>query len=178
MGLITVQIQNGLGRPAYYLSEHQLQVFMKYSYGEWLQVRSSQELMEYNLRFVQTFATLTFTKISICLFLLRITITKAFIRPLYAAIFVLAVSNVVLSLTWILQCRPHLDKAWNTKMPGVCFTKGQLERIIISQASKSTIASRTHRSVLTLSSHIDHLGLFPLRLSHPHLTQSTDKLPE
>ncbi|KAL8979171.1 MAG: hypothetical protein Q9177_006211 [Variospora cf. flavescens] len=60
--------------------------------------------------------------------------------PLYAAIFVLAVSNIVLSLVWILQCRPHLDKAWNTKMPGKCFSKGQLERIIISQAIISIIS--------------------------------------
>ena len=66
---------------------------------------------------------------------LRITITKAFIRPLYAAIFLLAVSNIVLNLLWIFQCTPHLDKAWNPKMPGMCFPKGQLERIIISQAS-------------------------------------------
>ncbi|KAF6231633.1 hypothetical protein HO173_010165 [Letharia columbiana] len=124
MGLITVQIGYGFGRPAYYLTEHQFQEFMKYSYGEWL----------------QTFATLTFTKISICLLLLRITITKAFIRPLYAAIFVLAVSNVVLSLVWIFQCTPHLDKAWNSSLPGKCFSKGQLERIIISQAIISIIS--------------------------------------
>ena len=39
MGLITVQIKYGFGRPAYYLTEHQFQEFMKYSYGEWLQVR-------------------------------------------------------------------------------------------------------------------------------------------
>lgn len=44
MGLITVQIGAGFGRPAYYLTEQQLQVFMKYSYGEWLQVRLSQSL--------------------------------------------------------------------------------------------------------------------------------------
>ncbi|KAI4231986.1 MAG: hypothetical protein L6R40_007573 [Gallowayella cf. fulva] len=109
---------------AYYLTDHQLQLFMKFSYGEWL----------------QTFATLTFTKISICLLLLRITITKEFIRPLYAAIAILAVSNVVISITWILQCRPHLDKAWNTKLPGKCFSKGQLERIILSQAIISIIS--------------------------------------
>lgn len=124
MGLIAKQIGYGFGRPVYYLDEHQLQEFMKYSYGEWL----------------QTFATLTFTKISICLLLLRITITRAFIIPLYIAIAILAVSNVVLSLCWILQCTPHLDKAWNTKMPGHCFSKGQLERIIISQAIISIIS--------------------------------------
>lgn len=137
MGLITTQIGYGFGRPAYYLTEHQFQEFMKYSYGEWLQVSIVLSSLD-TTQASQTFATLTFTKISICLLLLRITITKAFIRPLYAAIFVLAVSNVVLSLLWIFQCTPHLDKAWNSKMPGKCFSKGQLERIIISQASGSS----------------------------------------
>ena len=85
-----------------------------------------------------------FTKVSICLFLLRITITAAFIRPLQAAIAVLIVSNVVLTLLWILQCTPHLDKAWNDKVSGKCFSKGQLERIIIAQAREST--SQVHRS--------------------------------
>lgn len=122
--LVVVQISYGFGRPAYYLTPHQFQEFSKYAYGEWL----------------QTFATLTFTKVSICLFLLRITITKSFIRPLQAAILILIVSNIVLSLTWILQCIPHLDKAWNDKRPGKCFSKGQLERIIISQALISIIS--------------------------------------
>ena len=79
-----------------------------------------------------------FTKVSICLFLLRITITPAFIRPLQAAIAILVTSNIVLSLVWILQCTPHLDKAWNDRLPGKCFSKGQLERIIISQARTYT----------------------------------------
>lgn len=122
--LVTVQISYGFGRPAYYMTPHQFQEFSKYSYGEWL----------------QTFATLMFTKVSICLFLLRITITKGFIRPLQAAVAILVVSNVVLSLLWIFQCTPHLDKAWNDKMPGQCFSKGQLERIIISQALISIIS--------------------------------------
>ena len=38
MGLISVQLEYGFGRPGYYLTEQQLRVFMKYSYGEWLQV--------------------------------------------------------------------------------------------------------------------------------------------
>ena len=82
----------------------------------------------------KTFATLTFTKLSICLFLLRITITKAFIRPLQIAIIILVISNIVISLVWLFQCTPHLDKAWDDKKPGKCFSQGQLERIIISQA--------------------------------------------
>ena len=38
MGLITKQIGYGFGRPAYYLTDHQYQEFLKYAYGEWLQV--------------------------------------------------------------------------------------------------------------------------------------------
>ena len=87
---------------------------------------------------VQTFATLTFTKISICLALLRITVTKVFIRLLYVAIAILAISNIVLSLLWILQCTPHLDKAWNSELPGKCFSRNQSDQIILSQASKSS----------------------------------------
>ena len=49
MGLITVQIKYGFGRPAYYLNEHQFQEFMKYSYGEWLQVRVESSTYEKNL---------------------------------------------------------------------------------------------------------------------------------
>ncbi|KAL9130807.1 MAG: hypothetical protein Q9217_001110 [Psora testacea] len=124
MALVIVQIAYGFGRPAYYLTDHQFQQFMKYAYGEWL----------------QTFATLMFTKVSICLFLLRITVTKAFIRPLQAAVAILVISNIVLSLAWIFQCTPHLDKAWNSKLPGKCFSEGQLERIIISQAIISIIS--------------------------------------
>ena len=38
MGLIKQQIGYGFGRPAYYLTDHQYQEFLKYAYGEWLQV--------------------------------------------------------------------------------------------------------------------------------------------
>ncbi|KAI4202044.1 MAG: hypothetical protein LQ350_002832 [Teloschistes chrysophthalmus] len=124
MALVIVQIAYGFGRPAYYLTPHQYREFSKYAYGEWL----------------QTFATLMFTKVSICLFLLRITVTTATIRPLQAAVVLLILSNIALSLTWIFQCTPHLDKAWNDELPGKCLTKGQLERIIISQAIISIIS--------------------------------------
>ena len=50
MGLITVQIGYGFGRPAYYLTEHQFQEFMKYSYGEWLQVSILQMRIKSYLR--------------------------------------------------------------------------------------------------------------------------------
>ena len=76
------------------------------------------------------------TKVSICLFLLRIPVSKVLIRPLQGAVIFLVVSNVILTLLWILQCQP-IDAAWNTFVTGKCFGRGQLERIIIAQASKT-----------------------------------------
>ena len=38
MALVIVEIEFGFGRPGYYLTPHQFQEFLKYTYGEWLQV--------------------------------------------------------------------------------------------------------------------------------------------
>ena len=51
MGLITVQIDLGFGRPGYYLTQHQYQEFMKYSYGEWLQVSILRAPIDFTLNF-------------------------------------------------------------------------------------------------------------------------------
>lgn len=124
LALDFVEIHYGFGRPQFYLNQHQLLEYGKYAYGEW----------------IQTFATLMWTKVSICLFLIRIPVTKALIRPLQGAVIFLVVSNVVLTLLWILQCRP-VAAAWDTSLqPHLCFTRGQLERIIISQAIISVVS--------------------------------------
>lgn len=116
-----VEVHYGLGRPGYYLTQHQLHEYQKYTYGEW----------------TQTFITLTLTKISICLFLMRIPITKSLIRPLQAAIVILVVSFLTLTLLWIFQCQP-VSAAWSrdTIPDAKCFSRGMLLRIIISQAGK------------------------------------------
>ncbi len=121
--LVVVQIHYGYGRHKLYLTQRQYIEFEKYSYGEW----------------IQTFQTLIFTKISICFFLLRIPVEKRFIRPIQATIFILIVSNIILTLLWILQCNP-VARAWNTQTPGTYFTNAQLQRIIISQALISIIS--------------------------------------
>ena len=122
-GLIIVQVHYGFGRHKMDLTQWQYIEYMKYSYGEW----------------IQTFQTLMFTKISICFFLLRIPVEKHLIRPIQGAIIVLIVSNVVLTLLWIFQCNP-IASAWNKQTPGSCFSNGQLQRIIISQAIISIIS--------------------------------------
>ena len=119
-GLVHVQLHYGLGRPQYYLTEWHLIEIRKYAYGEW----------------IQTFATLMWTKVSICLFLRRIPVTKVLIRPLEISVVFLLVSNVIITILWIVQCRP-VDAAWNSYLQGSCFSRGQLERIVIAQASES-----------------------------------------
>ena len=167
MGLVIAEIAYGYGRPAYYLTQHQFQEFSKYVYGEWLQVRrflSRTRLLNTDFDYIKTFATLTFTKVSICLFLLRLTVTKVSIRPLQIAVIILIISNIVLSLIWIFQCRPHLDKAWNSKMPGSCFSKGQVERIIISQAGKSCSTNLISKLIFSVISIVSDffLAAFPI----------------
>lgn len=88
---------------------------------------------------MQTFQTLMFTKVSICLFLLRIPVETHLIRPLQVTIAVLVVSNVILTILWIVQCRP-LAAAWNSFIQGHCFSEGELQRIIIAQALISIIS--------------------------------------
>ncbi len=122
-GLVIAEVHYGFGRHRTDLTHWQYTEFMKYSYGKW----------------IQTFQTLMFTKISICFFLLRIPVGKYLIRSLQGAIIALITSNVVLTLLWIFQCKP-IASAWNKQTPGSCFTNGQLQRIIISQALISIIS--------------------------------------
>lgn len=122
-GLVIVEVHYGFGRHKADLTQWQYIEFMKYSYGEW----------------IQTFQTLMFNKISICFFLLRIPVEKHLIRPIQGAIVALILSNVILTLLWIFQCNP-IASAWNKQTPGTCFSDGQLQRIIISQALISIIS--------------------------------------
>ncbi|MCJ1386799.1 hypothetical protein MMC17_009926 [Xylographa soralifera] len=123
MALVIVEVSYGFGRHKYYLTSHQLQEFQKYSFGEW----------------IQTFATLMWTKISICLFLLRITISKAFIRPLQVAIVILVLSNVILTVLWAVQCNP-VALAWDLTQQGTCFSVVQIDNIILAQAIISIVS--------------------------------------
>lgn len=123
LGLVVMELHYGFGRHRYYLTQRQYTQFLKYSYGEW----------------IQTFQTLMFTKISICLLLLRIPVNKYFVRPLQGSIVFLIVTNIVLTLLWIFQCNP-IAGSWDKTRPAKCFTDAQLQRIIISQAIISIVS--------------------------------------
>ena len=126
-GLDFVEVHEGSGRHEYYLTNDQFRVYTKYNYGEW----------------IQTFATLMFTKVSICLLLLRISPSRRIIVPIKSIIWFLIVTNVVLTLLWIMQCIP-VDAAWDPvrRRSAKCMTKGEIERIIMAQASESFLGRR------------------------------------
>jgi len=86
-----------------------------------------------------------FTKVSVCLLLLRISPSARIIRPIQGLVFFLVVSNIVLSILWIFQCFP-VDAAWDAtkRQDASCFDKGQLQRIIMSQASKLNAPKDVH----------------------------------
>ncbi|KAL8833703.1 MAG: hypothetical protein Q9176_007859 [Flavoplaca citrina] len=121
--LVVVQVHYGFGRHRFFLSENDFVQFTKYAYLEW----------------IQTFQTLMFNKLSICFLLLRIPVEKYLIRPIQGAIAILIVTNIILTLVWILQCNPA-EAAWDKSIPSTCFTDAQLQRIIISQAIISIIS--------------------------------------
>ena len=109
----------GFGHHTYYIDGGSYDRLQYYLWGDWIQI----------------FATLMWTKISICLFLTRIPATKSLKRPLYVAVAILFVSNLTLTLLWILQFLP-VNAAWDLTVPGKCFTKDQLLQIILAQGCK------------------------------------------
>ena len=116
-----VEVHYGFGKHQQFLSPHSLREFRKYTFGEW----------------IQTFATLMFTKVSICLFLIRIPQSKSLKRPLEWAVAFLLFSNTILTVLWVMQCQP-LHAAWDDE--GICLSKGAKEGIVLTQAVISVVS--------------------------------------
>lgn len=122
MGFVMVEVSYGLGRHLQYLPMHHHIVFLKYNYLDWIQV----------------FITLAVSKISICLFLLRISKFERWRYFLFGLIAFLIISHTPLTLLVLLQCIP-LNKTWDTQGPGHCFSKKGVEMIIIIQGVFSIV---------------------------------------
>lgn len=118
--MIVLEVLNGLGRHEYYLTPIQRRHFQKFAWVDWM----------------QTFLTLMFTKISICLFLLRIIIDQWLRRPIYALITLLVIFHMICVFLFLGICRP-LRSYWEVGVDGVCLGVGQVEGIIIAQGGKS-----------------------------------------
>ena len=118
-----LEVTFGFGTREAYLTPHQIIEFQKYTYGEW----------------IQTFFTLMWTKVSICLFLMRIPHSNRYRRPLQWAVAFLLFSNVVLAMMWILQCQP-IRATWDNSGDGGCFNHEVLCGIILAQAIISLVS--------------------------------------
>lgn len=116
-----MEVHYGFGTRQQYLSPSHLQEFRKYTYGEW----------------IQTFATLMWTKVSICLFLMRLPNSKPMLRPLQWAVAFLLFSNTVLTVMWIMQCQP-IHAAWDNE--GFCLDRLAKEGIVLVQAIISIVS--------------------------------------
>lgn len=116
-----LEVHYGLGRHIYYFQDYKLIGFLKYNYLDWVQV----------------FVTLAICKISICLFLLRISKFDKYRRVLWGMIAFLVLSHLPLTLLYILQCVP-VYKVWYQQAPGTCFSMVTVEKIVIVQGGEFT----------------------------------------
>lgn len=114
-----LEVRYGLGRHKYFINEDHYTYFLRYNWLDWNQV----------------IITLAFCKLSICFFLLRISKFDKWRRFLYGVIAFLVLSHLPLELLFLLQCLP-IDKNWHQSKPGHCFSKIQVEDIIIVQGGR------------------------------------------
>ena len=119
LGYYIAMIFYGLGRHKYYLSNYDFKEFLKYDYLDWM----------------QTFATLAVSKISICLFLLRLSRFTKLKSVLWGLIGFLVITHLPLILLILVQCNP-ISKEWNTAISGRCFSKEVVENILIAQGGR------------------------------------------
>lgn len=121
-GFVVTEISYGLGQHRIDLSIEQYRNFLKYYY----------------LDTAQFFIALATCKISICLFLLRLSQFNKLKRILYGLIGFLVVTHLTLFFLNVLQCSP-VDKVWNLDDPGKCFSKEMVMNILIAQCVFSFI---------------------------------------
>ena len=112
-----VQIANGLGQYEHNLSPTTLKTYLKYDYLDWCQV----------------FVTLATSKISICLFLLRLSVANKWRIILHLLIAFITLTHIPLLVLFMAQCQP-INAYWDTSIPnGHCWSKDTVEIIIIAQ---------------------------------------------
>ena len=121
MGFVGTEVASGLGRKRYYLEPASYKKFLKYDYLDWIQV----------------FLTLMISKISICLFLLRLSSFRKIRLGLHAMNIFLITSHIPLTFLIIFQCNP-IGKFWRNPHdgPGKCFSKDTVAHIIIVQGGQ------------------------------------------
>ena len=121
-GFVVTEVSYGLGQHRVDLSVEQYRNFLKYSY------------LDTN----QFFIALATCKISICLFLLRLSLFNKLKRILYGLIAFIIITHLALFFLNVFQCNP-VNKVWNLGTPGKCFSQQQVMNIVIAQGTLSFI---------------------------------------
>ena len=121
-GFVVTEVSYGLGQHRIDLSVEQYRNFLKYYY----------------LDTAQFFIALATCKISICLFLLRLSQFNKIKRILYGLIGFLIVTHLALFFLSVFQCSPA-DKVWNLGDSGKCFSPQMIMNILIAQGVLSII---------------------------------------
>ena len=115
-GFVAVEIHFGLGQHRSRLSGKSYEQYLKYESLDWLQF----------------FIALAVCKISICLFLLRLSQMNRLRLVLYGTIAFLLTTHIPLFLMLLLQCSP-IQKTWYRQVPGSCLSMDVIENIILAQ---------------------------------------------
>ena len=134
LGLVTAQVFNGLGRHMYYLQPGQRRRFHLLGWLDWM----------------QTFTAIMFTKISICVFLLRIKDDKPNKIFMYSLIGANVCVTVVSCALFLSFCRP-LHAYWDIGVEGTCFSKRQFMATVAAQGCSDAIPM--HDDDLLISIH-------------------------
>ena len=119
LGFVTKEVEDGLGHHMYYLTKAHVKNFTVVGWLDWM----------------QTFITICFCKISICLFLLRIKNTRENYFYMYTLIACNVIVTIVITGMFIAICRPP-DAYWIINKPGHCTSSKRVMALIISQGSK------------------------------------------
>ena len=117
--LVTAEVFNGLGRHEYYLESSQRRDYQALSWADWVQV----------------FITLLLTKISICLFLLRIVNSRKVARLIHGLIGFMVLFTAVCVFLFLGICRP-LKAYWDLGVQGTCLSDCQIESVIIAHGGR------------------------------------------
>lgn len=126
---IAFAIRHGLGRHAYYLSP------TPDLSADFTQAWKWQLLTEWESAF-----SLLFTRISVCLFLLRIFgAVRQWRRILYCALAFITVTNIPFAIIVITECAP-MRKSWDPSIHGKCVSRGVVEFAAYGSAVVSAIS--------------------------------------
>lgn len=109
------------------------------------------------LDWMQTFITITFCKISICIFLLRIKNTRWNVRFMHALIAANVVFTVVVVGLFVGICSPPAAY-WTIGLDGRCFSNERVMAIVLSQGRESLLADYWYEAAYGICSVLCALG--------------------